>query len=87
MEFIEKSRKLTSSTGFIKRIETGAVYDYSIYLGKFDSPDSYVESSEEEFQKYLADLAEIDRKMQEEAESHQEELIENPVDEEEPIAE
>jgi len=86
MEFIEKSRKLTSSTGFIKNIETGEIYDYSIYLGKFDSPENYTECSEADYQELLTQRAEEERKIQEEIEArnkeleaeYAEELIEEP---------
>ena len=66
MEFIENIRKLTSNTGFLKHKESGEIYNYSIYLGIYDSIDSYEEVSEVEYQQFL------ERKAQEEAEASKE---------------
>jgi len=63
MEFIEKTRKLTSSTGFLKHKESGAIYNYSIYLGIYSSVDEYEEVSEQDYIDYL----ELLRKQEEEA--------------------
>ena len=52
MEFNETTRKLTSSTGYIKRISTGEVF-CDIWLGKSDSPDNYAEATEQEREEYL----------------------------------
>lgn len=36
-----------------KNIHTGDIYEGTVYLGIYDSPDNYVEVSEEEYQEYL----------------------------------
>ena len=44
------TKKLTATTGYIhKPGDDEAVYDYPIYLGKFDSKDNYREITEEEY--------------------------------------
>lgn len=37
-----------------KNIKTNDIYEGTIYLGIYDSPDNYVEVTEEEYQEYLA---------------------------------
>ena len=61
MEFIQETRKLISSTGYLKHKETGIVYNYPIYLGKYDSVNDYEEVFETDYQQFL------ERKAQEEA--------------------
>lgn len=38
-----------------KNINTGDIFEGTIYLGKYDSEDNYVEVTEEEYQQYLID--------------------------------
>lgn len=42
-------RKLVSSTGYFRRVETGEVYEGDLYLGKYDDPANYEEITEEEY--------------------------------------
>lgn len=42
-------RKLVSSTGYFRRVETGEVYEGDLYLGKYDAPENYEEITEEEY--------------------------------------
>lgn len=51
MEFDTKTRKLTSSTGYIKSAD--AVYDHPIYLGIYDKPENYQEATKEEYEEYI----------------------------------
>lgn len=37
----------------LKNIHTGDIYEGTIYLGVYDSPENYVEVTEEEYQEYL----------------------------------
>lgn len=59
MEFDSNTRKLTSSTGFIKD-SSGNIYNYPFYLGIYDSPDNYEESTEEEYLLFLESQKEIE---------------------------
>lgn len=52
MEFNETTRKLTSGTGYIKRISTGEVFG-DMWLGNGDSPDNYAEATREEYDEYV----------------------------------
>jgi hypothetical protein len=63
MEFKEETRELTSSTGYLKRIATGEVYN-SLWLGKYDKPGNYEEATKEEYEEYQKS---IDPEMGEEA--------------------
>ena len=46
--------KLTPSENMhLKNINTGDIYEGAIYLGIYDSPDNYVEVTEEEYQEWL----------------------------------
>ena len=36
-----------------KNVNTGDIYEGTLYLGKYDTPLNYVEVSEEEYQAYL----------------------------------
>ena len=49
MVFNEKNRELKSETGYLRSKEDGAVYDYAIYLGKYDSAENYEEITETEY--------------------------------------
>lgn len=42
-------RKLVSSTGYFRRVETNEVYEGDLYLGKYDDPANYEEITEEEY--------------------------------------
>lgn len=53
MEFNEKSRKLTSSTGYICALDGSLYTNYAIYLGKLDSPKNYIEGTKEEYEAWL----------------------------------
>ena len=47
-------RKLTPSLNkHFKNINTGDIYEGTIYLGIYDNASNYVEVSEEEYQAYL----------------------------------
>ena len=50
MVFNETNRELKSESGYLREKESGAVYDYAIYLGKFDSKDNYEEITAEEYE-------------------------------------
>ena len=52
MNFDEKTRKLTSDSGYIHAIDNSLYTDYPIYLGKYDSPSNYEEGNEEGFIKW-----------------------------------
>ena len=52
MNFDEKTRKLTSDSGYIHAIDNSLYTDYPIYLGKYDSPSNYEEGNEESFIKW-----------------------------------
>lgn len=53
MELIKN--KLIPSEGmhWKKNVENGDIYEGTIYLGIYDSPENYVEVTEEEYQEYL----------------------------------
>ena len=53
MNFDEKTRKLTSGSGYIHAIDDNLYVDHSIYLGKYDDPSNYEEGDEEGFTKWL----------------------------------
>lgn len=53
-------RKLTPNKNkHFKNINTGDIYEGTIYLGIYDSPYNYVEVSEEEYQEYLKQQQEV----------------------------
>ena len=52
MTFTESSRKLVSSTGYLKSID-GSVCESPIYLGIYDSKDNYSEVGKDEYEAYL----------------------------------
>ena len=52
MTFDEKTRKLTSDSGYIHAIDNSLYTDYPIYLGKYDNPSNYEEGNEEDFIKW-----------------------------------
>ena len=52
MNFDEKTRKLTSDSGYIHAIDDSLYTDYPIYLGKYDKPSNYEEGNQEDFIKW-----------------------------------
>ena len=52
MNFNEKTRKLTSGSGYIHSLDDSLYVDYSIYLGKYDDPSNYEEGDGEGFAKW-----------------------------------
>ena len=52
MSFDEKTRKLTSNSGYIHAIDNSLYTDYPIYLGKYDNPSNYEEGNKEGFIKW-----------------------------------
>ena len=52
MNFDEKTRKLTSGSGYIRSLDDSLYVDHSIYLGKYDDPSNYEEGDEEGFAKW-----------------------------------
>ena len=53
-------RKITPSLNkHFKNINTGDIYEGTIYLGIYDGPYNYVEVSEEEYQEYLKAQQEV----------------------------
>ena len=52
MNFDEKTRKLTSGSGYIHAIDDSLYVDHSIYLGKYDDPSNYEDGDEEGFAKW-----------------------------------
>ena len=52
MIFDEKTRKLTSNSGYIHAIDNSLYTDYPIYLGKYDNPSNYEEGNQEDFIKW-----------------------------------
>lgn len=57
MEYIKDTRELKSSTKYIKHIESGVIYpNASIFLGIYDSPENYEESTKKDYEAYLEEL-------------------------------
>ena len=52
MNFDEKTRKLTSGSGYIHSLDDSLYVDHSIYLGKYDNPSNYEKGDEEGFAKW-----------------------------------
>ena len=52
MNFEEKTRKLTSGSGYIHSLDDSLYVDHSIYLGKYDDPSNYEEGDEEGLAKW-----------------------------------
>lgn len=50
MTFDEKTRKLTSDTGYIHALDDLLYTDYSIYLGIYDAPENYEEGNKTDFE-------------------------------------
>lgn len=53
MNFDENTRKLTSESGYIHRLDDTLYTDHAIYLGKLDSPDNYEEGNKEDYDKWV----------------------------------
>lgn len=58
---LEKN-KLTSETGYLKCNDTGDVFNYSIYLGIYDSKDNYSEIDKTEYDRVKAEREHSDEK-------------------------
>ena len=59
MNFDEKTRKLTSESGYIHAIDNSLYTDYPIYLGKYDNPSNYEEGNEEGFIKWYEEQEQV----------------------------
>lgn len=53
MLFNNKTRALNSRTGYFKKKETEELYNTTIYLGIYDSPNNYIPITKEEYLKVL----------------------------------
>ena len=62
MIFDETTRALNSNTGYFKFLEDGSIYDHTIYIGKDNKPENYVEITKKE---YFALLLESEAKANE----------------------
>ena len=51
-----KTRKLTSDTGYIKCKEDNSVYNYNIYLGINDAINNYSEATKVEYEAYIEEI-------------------------------
>ena len=49
-----------SDSTHLKQIETGDIFEGSIYLGIFDKVENYIEVSEEEYQEWLKRCVDIE---------------------------
>ena len=55
----ENNKLIPSENKHLKNINTNMIFEYEIYLGKYDTKDNYVEVSESEYQEYLKRESEI----------------------------
>ena len=56
----QENNKLIPNNGtHLKNINTNAIFESIIYLGKYDTKDNYVEVSENDYQDYLKRESEI----------------------------
>ena len=69
MQFIEETRELTSNTGYLRHKETDVVYDYPIYLGKYDSIDNYEECTEQDYLDWIKQQEEQVQEIQDDSEA------------------
>ena len=53
MTFDTKTRKLTSDTGYIHKLDDSLYTDHAIYLGIYDSADNYEEGNEKDYQDWI----------------------------------
>lgn len=53
MNFDKKTRKLSSGSGYIHRLDDSLYTDHPIYLGKSDRPENYEEGDEADYQEWL----------------------------------
>lgn len=67
MKYDEKTRALTSETGFLRYLHGDEAYDYTIYLGAHVTPEDYEEITEVE---YLRLKEEFRKKLEEEERNH-----------------
>ena len=52
MVFNEVTRELSSESGYIHAKDDSLYTDYSIYLGKYDSPDNYEQGNKDDFEEW-----------------------------------
>ena len=55
----ENNKLIPSENKHLKNINTNMIFEYEIYLGKYDNKSNYVEVSESEYQDYLKKESEI----------------------------
>lgn len=55
----ENNKLIPSENKHLKNINTNMIFEYAIYLGKYDNKSNYVEVSESEYQDYLKKESEI----------------------------
>lgn len=53
MTFDTTTRKLTSDTGYIHKLDDSLYTDHFIYLGIYDNEDNYEEGSKKGYQSWL----------------------------------
>lgn len=53
MHFNEKTRELSSDSGYIHAFDDSLYTDYPIYLGKFDKPENYEEGNKDDFDAWV----------------------------------
>ncbi len=64
MKLNETTRELSSSTGFIKHLETGIIYNYNIYLGNIDSIDNYEEATQDEWDIFSTNIEDLNNPLE-----------------------
>lgn len=53
MHFNDKTRELSSDSGYIHALDDSLYTNYPIYLGIFDSPDNYEEGNAEDYEEWV----------------------------------
>ena len=53
MTFDTTTRKLTSDTGYIHKLDDSLYTDHDIYLGIYDSADNYEEGNKKDYQNWV----------------------------------
>lgn len=62
--------KLTPNENMhLKNINTGDIHEGTIYLGIYDNPNNYIEVTEEEYQDWLNEKAEVLLEMEQQYEN------------------
>ena len=56
MKYDEKTRALTSETGFLHYLHGDEAYNYTIYLGTHATPEDYEEITEVEYLRIKEDI-------------------------------